>query len=94
MIKKLELSLHLKKKQLTNYEKSVIMNIENEREVKGMKALKYEYNGTIYNTKRQAPEGATAIFVPVREDTATYKPERVAKLREKLRAKRAEQESA
>lgn len=52
-----------------------------------MRELKYEVNGKIYNTLKLAPKGAKPILTDAPSDRATYDPERIAKLKAKLRAK-------
>lgn len=46
-------------------------------------------NGKAYKTKSEAGEGATVRYIECSNTYGTYKPERVAKLKEKLREKRA-----
>jgi hypothetical protein len=53
-----------------------------------MRALKYEYNGVIYNTKAEAPEGATVKLMDIKDDTAKYNAKRVQKIRDKAKARK------
>ena len=54
-----------------------------------MRALKYEYNGIIYNTKAEAPEGAIAKLVDIKDDTAKYNAKRVQKIRDKAKERKS-----
>ncbi len=53
-----------------------------------MRALKYEYNGVIYNTKTEAPEGSVAKLVDIKDDTAKYNAKRVQAIRDKAKARK------
>ena len=52
-----------------------------------MRELKYEANGRIYNTLKSAPKGAKPFLTDAPSDRATYDPERITKLKAKLREK-------
>ena len=49
-----------------------------------MRDLVYEYNGVIYKTKKEAPEGATVKLVDSPKDRAVYDASRIERLRHKL----------
>lgn len=67
---------------------AIISTTNKEREVQTMRALKYEYNGVIYNTKAEAPEGATVKLVDIKDNTAKYHPKRVQKIRERAKERK------
>jgi len=52
-----------------------------------MRDLVYETNGKIYNTLKSAPKGAKPILTDAPSNKATYNPERITKLKAKLREK-------
>lgn len=75
---------------MTKAGNSVIISTTNkEREVQTMRALKYEYNGVIYNTKAEAPEGATVKLVDIKDNTAKYNAKRVQKIRDKAKERKS-----
>lgn len=53
-----------------------------------MRALKYEYNGVIYNTKAEAPEDSTVKLVDIKDNTAKYNAKRVQAIRDKAKARK------
>lgn len=48
-----------------------------------MRDLVYEYNGKIYKTREEAPKGAIKKLIDSPTEKATYRADRVAKIREK-----------
>ena len=55
-----------------------------------MRTLQYEYNGKIYKTLAEAPEGAKIALKNIRGEKPKYNAKKVARLRELARAKKSD----
>ena len=55
-----------------------------------MRALQYEYNGQVYKTRAEAPEGAKVTLKNIKGEKPKYNAKRVARLRELARAKKSD----
>ena len=64
------------------------INLQNEREVIKMRAVKYEYNGRVYNTLAEAPKGSKVILV-TEVEPIKVNPDRIARRRAAIRAAKA-----